>query len=155
MTVGAYNANGGIERLVSLAEPPITPTSFLDSDDKGVMNYALAKEWLEDSGFTPYDQLMSLAWTPSGLLVSGYTGNGNNTAPISVLLTERLGVRWMVTHEGDGLPTPHWMSSPPRKASTAWASPARSAAWLGSAFCKSPNNLTTAAYPTTAPLMPS
>lgn len=36
-----------------------------------------AKEWLEDSGFTPYDQLMSLAWTPSGLQpVSGYTGNG-------------------------------------------------------------------------------
>ncbi|MBL9114255.1 MAG: hypothetical protein JNJ83_04560 [Verrucomicrobiaceae bacterium] len=104
MTVGAYNANGSIERLISLAEPPITPSSFLDSDDKGVMNYALAKEWLEDSGFTPYDQLLSLAWTPSGLLVTGYTGNGNDTAPMSILLTEKLGVRWMVTHEGDGLP---------------------------------------------------
>ncbi len=104
MAVGRYLPDGTIDRMISLCEPTVDSTAFIDGPDKGVRNYPNATEWLEDSGYTPHDLLHTLAWTPNGLAIGGVTGNGDNTAPISALLTEKLSVRWMVTHEGDGSP---------------------------------------------------
>ena len=95
-TVGSHDAEGVPRAIVNIGEAM--------ANDKGAKNSPSPPNPITDhipnAGLTPYDRATDIAWTPSGLAVCGTTGLGDQRAPFTMMLTEKLSVRWMVTHEG-------------------------------------------------------
>lgn len=95
-TVGSHDAEGVPRAIVNVGEAM--------ANDKGAVNSPSPPNPITDhipnAGLTPYDRATDIAWTPSGLAVCGTTGLGDQRAPFTLMMTEKLSVRWMVTHEG-------------------------------------------------------
>lgn len=98
-TVGSHDAEGVPRAIVNIGEAM--------ANDKGAVNNPSTPnpitDHIPDAGLTPYDRATDIAWTPSGLAICGTTGLGDQRAPFSMMMTEKLSVRWMVTHEGASL----------------------------------------------------
>lgn len=95
-TVGSHDADGVPRTIVNIGEAM--------ANDKGAANNPTPPNPITDhipnAGLTPYDRATDIAWTPSGLAICGTTGLGDQRAPFTLVMTEKLSVRWMVTHEG-------------------------------------------------------
>lgn len=97
LSIGSYKPDGTLNQIVTISEA--------DNNDKAKDAYAGFKDWLPDLGATPYDYGLKVVWTPAGLMAAGTTGLGAKVAPFTMLFSEKLSLRWCVTHEGGNVET--------------------------------------------------
>ncbi len=100
--IGSYKPNGEINQIIALCEAnPNDKGGSLDplTSPSGLVRPEF-KDWLPDSGFTPYDYAAKILWTPAGLMAAGATGLGEKRAAWHMLFTEKLSARWFAVHEG-------------------------------------------------------
>lgn len=95
-----YPTTGMLEFAVLVGEnmgsPPTQPGEVIQP---GVKQDYLA------AGCSAWDEPKSICWTPNGLIVTGTTANlpdTNTRAGVTFCMTERMGLRWFTTHDGNG-----------------------------------------------------
>lgn len=116
LQVGRYNPDGDLLGMVTVGETIMYPPARMDYADMGQYNgqtlvqanpsptdpnavYTGLRDWLPNSGRTAWDNGVSLAWTPAGVIVAGTTALGTDRAVLTVCLNENLGVRWFTSYE--------------------------------------------------------